>query len=76
MRFGVVEPAERVVEMKDQKETQWIFRYLRAGRVEIDMGFYNSQEEAQKESNKMASYGALCTPAMEVTKDYKLYKGE
>ena len=32
--------------------TQWIFRYLRADREQIDMGPYTTQQEAQEESNR------------------------
>lgn len=61
--------------MEEQKKTQWIFRYLRADKVEIDMGPYVSEEEAQKASEEMGRFGAICTPAMEVAKDYRLYQG-
>ncbi len=57
------------------KETVWIFRYLRADLEEIDMGPYATEQEAQKSSDTMASFGATCSGAIGVPKDYKLYKG-
>ena len=58
------------------EETKWIFRYLRADREEIEIGPYESKEVAQKERDQMASYGALCTPPIEVKANYELYQGE
>jgi hypothetical protein len=60
---------------KAVEETQWIFRYIRADGEEIDMGPYKTKEEAQRHRDEMASLGAICSEPIEVTKDYKLYKG-
>jgi hypothetical protein len=60
---------------KTAEETQWIFRYLRADREEIDMGPYETQQKAQEERDNMASFGAMCSPPIEVSKGYKLYQG-
>ena len=60
---------------KTVEETQWIFRYIRADMKEIDMGPYKTQKEAKQHSNEMASFGAMCSPPVEVSKDYNLYKG-
>ena len=57
-------------------ETKWIFRYLRADRAEIDMGPYETREKAQKESDQMAKFGALCTQPIEVPKNYVLFQEE
>ena len=54
----------------------WIFRYLRADREEIDMGPYPTKEKAQKERDKMASFGATCSEPIKKPDDYKLWKGE
>lgn len=61
---------------KTAEKTRWIFRYLRGDRSEIDMGPYTTREEAQKERDRMASFGALCTSPIEVSKGYQLYQGE
>jgi len=58
------------------KETKWIFRYLRGDKEEIDMGPYDTGEKAQEESDNMAGFGAMCTPAVEVPTDYELFTGE
>ena len=57
-------------------EVQWIYRYLRADREEIDMGPWDTQEEAQSNSDTHAKFGALCTGAVAVPRDYVLWKGE
>lgn len=54
----------------------WIFRYLRADRVDIGMGPYDTEEEAQEANDWMACFEALCTGPIEVEEDYKLYKGK
>lgn len=53
---------------------KWIFRYLDGARNETDMGPYDSKEEAQEKSDRMASFGAITSGAVEVSNDYKLYK--
>ena len=60
---------------KTVEETRWIFRYIRVDREEIDMGPYKTREEAQQAANEMASFGAICSSPIEVSKGYKLYKG-
>ena len=60
---------------KTAKEIKWIFRYLRADREEIDVGPYDTSEEANTEKDKMASFGAMCSDPIEVSKDYELYQG-
>ena len=61
--------------MENIEQKIWIFRYVRADREEIDMGPYITKEEAEKASNKMAGFGALCSSPFEVPKNYELYKG-
>ncbi len=58
------------------QDPQWIFRYIRADRQEIDMGPYTTEDEARKARDNMAGLGALCTPPIRVAKDYQLYRGE
>lgn len=54
----------------------WIYRYLRRdSEEEIDMGPYNSKEEAQEASDKYASLGAITSGAIEVPDDYNLFEG-
>jgi len=53
----------------------WIYRYLRADLEEIDMGPYDSREEAETAMKTHASFGALCQGPIEVKDDHKLYKG-
>jgi hypothetical protein len=53
---------------------KWIYRYLDAARNETDMGFYETELEAQIASDEHASYGALTTGAIQVGDDYKLFK--
>lgn len=61
---------------KNIEQKVWIFKYIRADLEEIDMGPYPTSEEAQKAYKKMSGFGAMCSIPFEVSKDYKLYKGE
>ena len=53
---------------------KWIYRYIDAAMNETDMGFYETEEEAQMASDKHAYFGAITTDAIEVSDDYILYK--
>ncbi|MGC9049010.1 MAG: hypothetical protein ACP5IX_02230 [Patescibacteria group bacterium] len=62
------------IKKKKTRERKWIFRYIRADLVEIDMGFFKSKKEAEKARNKMASFGAICSEPIRVKDNYGLYK--
>lgn len=62
--------------IKTTKTGNWIFSYIRADMEEIDMGFYETAEDALKASKEMASFGAIVNCPMEVDGNHKLYKGE
>ncbi|MBI5148407.1 hypothetical protein HZA33_01880 [Candidatus Pacearchaeota archaeon] len=61
--------------VNEEKETKWIFRYIRGDLEEIDIGPYKTQEEAKGHRDKMSGFGAICSAPIEVSKDYELYKG-
>lgn len=54
---------------------KYIFTYIRADGEEIDIGFFDSWEEANEKSKTMAGFGALTSKPIEIEDDYKLYKG-
>ncbi|MBS3071188.1 hypothetical protein J4407_02735 [Candidatus Pacearchaeota archaeon] len=60
------------VAMGIKRETKWIFRYLRADREEIDLGPYNTKQEAKITRDNYSSHGVKCTEPIEVPKDYEL----
>jgi hypothetical protein len=53
---------------------KWIYRYLDAAMNETDMGFYETELEAQIASDEHDSYGAIKSRAIEVPDDYELFK--
>lgn len=54
----------------------WIFRYIRADREEIDMGFYPTEYLTKKARDEMSKFGAICSEPIEVSDEYTLYKGK
>ena len=54
----------------------WWYKYLRADMEEIDMGPYQTAEDANKASQEHAKFGAMTTPAFEQPEDYRPYRGE
>ena len=53
---------------------KWIYRYIDCARNETDMGFYETELEAQIAADEHKSYGAITTDAIEVPNNYKLFK--
>ena len=49
--------------------------YLRADGEEIDMGPYQSLEEAKKAMENYSVFGAPTSGPIKVKNDYKLFKG-
>ncbi|MDA2922562.1 hypothetical protein MYX07_04840 [Patescibacteria group bacterium AH-259-L07] len=53
----------------------FIYTYVRANFEEIDMGPYDTFEEAEEACKESARFGALTTGPHEKPDDYKLYRG-
>ena len=53
---------------------KWIYRYLDATLTEMDMGFYETELEAQIAANDYKSFGAVTSDAIEVADDYELFR--
>lgn len=53
----------------------WKFKYIRADRVEVETGPYATEEEAQEERDKMASFSAICSEPFEVPGETPQRKG-
>lgn len=57
---------------------KYLYRWLRAGREDIDSALYDSREEAQAARDahaKFGNFGASCSAVEEVSDDYKPYYG-
>lgn len=55
----------------------WVFSYVRFDLEEIEVGFYETKEESEKERLYMRGLGAIVLEdSREVPEDYQLYRGE
>lgn len=55
--------------------SKWIYQHLRADRARIDMGPYETEEEAEIDRKEHASAGVITFGPYKVPDDYRLYKG-
>lgn len=53
----------------------WIYKYIRVDLEEIDVGLFETQQDAKQAKQEHASFGAVTQGPFQVAEDYELYKG-